>query len=164
MGRIFAPPHRRGRQSPVRWTAPNNARLRPPLPAMPQVRRALRPHERGPRRADLSALWRVHRNRRAGSVPFPGHAGRRTQGDATRLWDIAIHPDEADEVRREFAGTGCDVRIGADGVGRVFAPTKTAKKAWFERERQLSPTRPPGQMVKNLRIRWLFSSRYIDGR
>jgi len=76
--------------------------------------------------------------------------GDELKGTRERLWDIAIHPDEADEVRREFAGTGCDVRIGADGVGRVFAPTKTAKKAWFERERQLSQRASAGSNGEEL--------------
>ena len=63
--------------------------------------------------------------------------GDELTGTRSRLYDITIHPDEADEVRQKFAGTGCEVRVENDGVGRVYAPTKTAMRAWTRREREL---------------------------
>ncbi|MBP8301216.1 MAG: zinc ribbon domain-containing protein [Planctomycetes bacterium] len=63
--------------------------------------------------------------------------GDELTGTRSRLYDVTIHPDEADEVRQKFAGTGCNVVVERDGVGRVYAPTKTAMKAWTKREREL---------------------------
>lgn len=67
--------------------------------------------------------------------------GDEIHGTRQRIWDVAFHPDEADDMRREFAGTGCDIRVEKDGVGRVYAPTKSAKAAFFKREEALSKTK-----------------------
>lgn len=75
--------------------------------------------------------------------------GDEIHGTRERIWDVTIHPDEVDDVRREFAGTGCDVRVGADGVGRVFAPTKTAKANWFKREKAIAEAAKASEPAKN---------------
>lgn len=66
-------------------------------------------------------------------LPARCYGSDELHGTRRRLWDITINPDEVAEVRREFAGV--PAHISDDG--KVTLDSKTAKRAWYKREREI---------------------------